>query len=153
MHPSDRARLDLLRRWANVLDNYFQVPGTRIRFGIDAIIGLVPGIGDLSAPIFAAFIIVSGLRMRVPPIVLARMVLNAALDATLGLVPFLGDVADVFWKANLRNLALLERHAIPGIPPSPGDYVVVIVCLIVLVAMAVLPILLAIWLLTSFALI
>lgn len=143
----------MLRRWANVLDNYFQVPGTRIRFGFDAIVGLVPGIGDLSAPVFAAFIIASGLRMRVPPVVLARMVLNAALDAMLGLVPFLGDIADVFWKANLRNLALLERHAIPGIPPSPGDYVFVILCLILLVAVAVLPILIVIWLLTSFALI
>ena len=76
--------------------------------------GSIPGIGDLASPVYTALILIEGLRLRVPAVVQARMVLNAALDMLIGLVPLLGDIADVAWKANLRNLALLERHAHPG---------------------------------------
>ncbi len=149
----DPNQLDLLRRWAVLLDSAFRVPGTQIRFGFDAIVGLIPGLGDLSAPVFAAFIIATGFRMGVPHIVLARMVLNAALDVLLGLVPLLGDLADVAWKANLRNMALLERHARPGIPPAPADYAFVALCLILLAGVIAIPILLVIWLLTAIPLV
>jgi hypothetical protein len=70
------------------------------------------------------------------------MVANAAIDMLLGLVPFAGDLVDVAWKANLRNLALLERHARPGVLPSRGDYVFVMVCVIVLAFLALAPIVL-----------
>ena len=150
---TDTTSLDLLRRWAVLLDSYFRVPGTRIRFGLDAIIGLVPGLGDFSAPVFAAVLIATGFRMRVPAIVQVRMVLNAGLDMVLGLVPLLGDLVDVAWKANLRNLALLERHARPGVLPSRGDYVFVYVCLGLLFLMTIAPIVLVIWLLSRFSLI
>ena len=150
---TDTASLDLLRRWAVLLDSVFRVPGTRIRFGLDAIIGLVPGLGDFSAPVFAAVLIATGFRMRIPAVVQARMVLNAALDMLMGLVPLLGDLADVAWKANLRNLALLERHGRPGIPPSRGDYVFVYVCFGLLVLIAIVPIVLVLWLLSRFSLI
>jgi hypothetical protein len=149
----DSNQLDLLRRWAVLLDSVFRVPGTQIRFGFDAIVGLIPGLGDLSAPVFAAFIIGTGFRMGVPHIVLARMVLNAALDVVLGLVPLLGDLVDVAWKANLRNMALLERHARPGVPPAPADYAFVTLCLILLGGLIATPILLLIWLLTAFPLV
>jgi hypothetical protein len=139
MRDSD---LDGIRRWANLLDNAFQIPGTRIRFGFDAIIGLIPGVGDLSAPVFAAVILVTGFKLRLPAIVQARMVLNAVIDMALGLVPVLGDLADIAWKANLMNLALLERHARPGVPPSQSDYVFVIVCVIVLAFVAIAPLML-----------
>lgn len=145
--------LDLLRRWAVLLDSAFRVPGTRIRFGLDAIIGLIPGIGDLSAPVFAIAILATGLRLRVPLVVQARMVLNAAIDMVLGLVPFLGDLVDIAWKANLRNLALLERHARPGVPPSRSDYVVVIGFVIVLVFIALTPIYLLMLLLSRWSLV
>lgn len=137
--PSQRETLDALRRWAVLLDSVFRVPGTQIRFGLDAIIGLVPGLGDLSTPAFAALILLQAVRMKLPVVVQARMVLNAAFDMLLGLVPVLGDLADVGWKANLRNLALLERHARPGVPPSRSDYVVVILLITVLVAIAAVP--------------
>jgi hypothetical protein len=138
--------LDVLRRWAVLLDSVFRVPGTRIRFGFDALVGLVPGIGDLSAPLFTAMILATGFSMRVPAIVQARMVLNAAIDMAIGLVPLLGDLADVAWKANLRNVALLERHAQPGVPPSRGDYIFVVVCLVLVVLVAAVPLTLLIWL-------
>jgi hypothetical protein len=141
-------RLESLRRWAVILDSLFRVPGTSIRFGLDAIVGLIPGLGDMASPIYTALILLEGLRRRVPAVVQARMVLNAALDMGVGLVPILGDIADVAWKANLKNLALLERHARPGTPASAGDYVFVALCLAVLVLIAVLPLAIIIWLLS-----
>jgi len=143
-------RLESLRRWAVVLDSLFRVPGTSVRFGLDAIVGLIPGIGDLASPVYTALILIEGLRLRVPAVVQARMVLNAALDMGIGLVPLLGDIADVAWKANLRNLALLERHAHPGTAPRAADYVFVAVCLAVVAAVALVPIALLVWLLFRF---
>lgn len=152
--PRARAtNLDALRRWATLLDSAFRVPGTSIRFGLDAIVGLVPGLGDLSTPIFAVVLLVTGFRLRLPAIVQARMVLNAAIDMAIGLVPLLGDVVDVAWKANLRNLALLERHAHPGVPPSRGDYVFVIVCVIVLTFVTLAPLMLLVYVLTRWSLV
>lgn len=153
MHRSPAPDLDLLRRWAFLLDSYFRVPGTNVRFGFDAIIGLVPGLGDLVAPVFTISVLATALKMRVPPVVQARMVLNAAIDAFIGLVPVLGDLADIAWKADLRNVALLERHARPGVPPTKGDYWFVSLCIGLVVLIAVVPVLFLIWLLTRFALI
>ena len=146
-------RLDSLKRWAVILDSLFRVPGTSVRFGLDAIVGVIPGLGDLASPLYTALILLEGLRLRVPAVVQARMVLNAALDMGVGLVPILGDIADVAWKANLRNVALLERHARPGTPPSAGDYFFVAVCLGMIAVIAIVPILLIIWLLSRFPLV
>jgi hypothetical protein len=143
---SDSSRLVLLRRWADLLDRAFLIPGTGIRFGLDAVIGLVPGIGDLASPIFTGVLLLTGLRMRVPVVVQARMVLNAGLDMLIGLVPLLGDIADIAWKANVRNLALLERHATPGAPPRRSDYIFVFVCLGLVLLVALVPIMLFAWL-------
>ena len=141
--------LDALRRWAVLLDSAFRIPGTGIRFGLDAIVGLIPGLGDISTPAFAALLLVQAVRMRLPVVVQARMVLNAAFDMLIGLVPILGDLADIGWKANLRNLALLERHARPGALPARGDYLFVWVWLAVLMLIAITPIVLIIWLLSA----
>ena len=141
--------LDALRRWAVLLDSAFRIPGTGIRFGLDAIVGLIPGLGDISTPAFAALLLMQAVRMRLPVVVQARMVLNAAFDMLIGLVPILGDLADIGWKANLRNLALLERHARPGVPPARGDYWFVWICLAFLALIAITPIVLIIWLLSQ----
>ena len=143
---------DALRRWAVLLDSAFRIPGTRFRFGFDAILGLIPGIGDITTPTFSALILVQAIRMRLPVVVQARIVMNAALDMLLGLVPGLGDLVDIGWKANLRNLALLERHARPGVPPARSDYIVVVIWLIVLAFVAIAPIVLIAYLLTHFRL-
>ena len=138
--------LDLLRRWARIFDSQFQIPGTSIRFGIDPILGLVPGLGDLATPILSMFMVWHGARLRVPKVVLARMVLNALIDAVAGLVPVAGDLFDFGWKATAWNLALLERHAMPGQRATSGDYLFVILCMVLLAAAALLPIVLLIWL-------
>jgi hypothetical protein len=150
--PPNPVALDALRRWAVLLDSIFRVPGTNIRFGLDAIVGLIPGIGDISTPVFAALLLLQAVRMRLPLVVQARMVLNAAIDMLVGLVPILGDLVDVGWKANLRNLALLERHARPGVAPSRADYYFVGVCLALLALIAVMPVMLLIWLLSRWPL-
>jgi Domain of unknown function (DUF4112) len=147
--PPTPDTLAALRRYAVLLDSQFRVPGTNIRFGLDAIVGLIPGIGDISTPVFAALLLLQGVRMRLPIVVQARMVLNAAIDMLFGFVPILGDLVDIGFKANLRNLALLERHARRDVPPSRSDYIFVIVCVIVLTFVALSPIAVLVWLLSS----
>ena len=131
----------MLRRWARVFDSAFRIPGTEIRFGLDPILGLVPGIGDFASPLLSIFMVWHGAQMRVPKIVLARMVLNALIDAVAGVVPVFGDLFDFGWKATAWNLALLEKHAMPGQRASSGDYLFVTICCLVLVFAAALPIL------------
>ena len=141
--PSDD--LELLRRWARVLDSHFRVPGTNIRFGWDPILGLVPGLGDFVAPLFAAVILAHAWRLRVPKIVMARMLINAGIDAIVGVVPLLGNVFDVFWKANRANVALLERHAGQRGPARTADWLFVAGALLIALAIAALPILIILW--------
>jgi hypothetical protein len=151
--PPDPAKLEALRRWAVLFDSAFRIPGTRIRVGLDAILGLIPGLGDISTPAFSAILLLQAVRMRVPLVVQARMVLNAGIDMLLGLVPVLGDLVDIGWKANLRNLALLERHARPGVPPSRSDYAVVAIALLLLALVTVVPLVIAGWLLSRWSMV
>jgi len=144
----DQRGLELLRQWARIFDSQFRIPGTDIRFGIDPLLGLVPGVGDLASPILSMFMIWHGVKLRVPKIVIARMMLNALIDAGVGAIPLVGDLFDFGWKATEWNLALLERHAMPGRGATSSDYVFVIFCCVVLAAAALLPIL-AFWLLGS----
>ncbi|SRR6266478_8479597 len=106
----DQRRLDRLRRVGWLLDNSIPIPGTRFRLGIDQLIGLVPGIGDLIGGVLSLYIIVEASRMGVPPGLLARMGWNVAVDTFVGEVPILGDLFDIGFKANIRNLALLDGY-------------------------------------------
>ena len=134
-----------LRTWAVLLDAKFRIPGTEIRFGIDPVLALIPGLGDLASPIFATLLIVQGLHQRVPKIVLVRMLANALIDAAIGAVPLAGPVGDIFWKANVRNLSLLERHARPGLKPSRSDYAFVFGLVAVFGMIVVVPVVMAVW--------
>ena len=139
--------LDRLRRLARLFDSAFRIPGTSIRFGLDPIIGFIPGIGDLASPVLTLAILWHAVALRVPKIVLARMVLNAAIDALLGMIPLIGDLFDFAWKANDWNLALLERHAIAAARPTTGDWLFVTACAAVVLASAAIPVVMLIWLL------
>lgn len=145
MDPRD-PRLENLRRYQYVLDKAFRVPGTNVRFGWDPIVGLVPWAGDVLTALMAGAIVVQAHRMRVPRVVQLRMVINVGLDLLMGVVPFIGDVADVFWKANTKNMALLDRHAAALVPPTRGDrlFVAAVLGLIGLMALAPLALLWAI---------
>ena len=106
----DQRRLERLRRVGYLLDNSIPIPGTRFRLGIDQLIGLVPGIGDLIGGLLSLYIIVESARIGVPRGLLARMGWNVAVDTLVGEVPILGDLFDIGFKANIRNLALLDRY-------------------------------------------
>jgi len=142
MMPSIKA----LRFWADLLDSRFTIPGTEIRFGLDPILSLIPGLGDLASPVFTVVLLVQGLRQRVPRAVMFRMVINALIDALIGMVPVAGNVGDVFWRANNMNLALLERYAEPGRPPSSGDVAFVWIVIIFFAIAVLVPALIALWL-------
>ncbi len=136
-------RLARLRRLKYWLDDAFRVPGTRLRFGWDPIIGVVPWFGDLVTAIMSLAILAQAHQMRIPRIVQLRMLVNIAVDVLVGIVPVAGDVADVFWKANTKNLALLERHAAEPRAATAGDWLFVAgmfgaVVLVALVPLAVL---------------
>jgi hypothetical protein len=140
------AVLSLLRRWADLLDSRFVVPGTSIRFGLDPILSLIPGVGELASPAFAMILLVQGVRQGVPKVVLLRMLFLALLDALIGAVPAVGSVGDVFFRANRTNLALLERHSRPGVQPTGSDYAFVFGVATLFGALLALPLILAIWL-------
>jgi hypothetical protein len=137
-----------LRFWADLLDSRFRIPGTDIRFGIDPILSLIPGFGDLASPIFTVVLLVQGLRQHVPRVVMVRMVVNALIDALIGAIPVAGNIGDIFWRANNLNLALLERHARAGRPPTAGDYAFVWLIALVLGLLILVPVLIALWLAT-----
>jgi hypothetical protein len=127
-------RIDLLRRWSRLMDSAYRVPGTKFRFGWDPIIGFIPGVGDVATASFAATLLYHAYRLGVPRVVLGRMALNTLVDLAAGLVPFAGDVADIAWKSNALNLALLERHERPGVKPSSGDWAVVLLAIVVILS-------------------
>lgn len=109
--PQSRAeRLARLDALANLLDTAFVLPGTNIRFGFDAMIGLVPGIGDAITTLISLYIVREARELGAPRHLIARMLANVALDGIAGAVPFLGDAFDVMWRANRRNVALLRKH-------------------------------------------
>ena len=150
---TDRARevdVTLSRRLARVMDDAVTVPGTRIGVGLDAVIGLVPGIGDAVGSALSSIIVRDAVRARVPMVVLARMGLNLVVDALLGLVPGLGDVLDVAHRANRKNLRLLLREIErePLREPPTADYVAGAVALMVVPLLAGVAVtVLGIWLL------
>jgi len=101
------ARLDTL---ATVMDTALVVPGTKIRFGVDAIVGLVPGIGDLITSLVSLYIVHEAHQLGAPKHLILRMIWNVAIDGVVGSAPLVGDVFDVLWRANRRNMALLHDH-------------------------------------------
>lgn len=132
MTIEETTRLDRLRRYSYWLDEGIPVPGTRFRVGLDALFGLFPGIGDVIGAILAITIVGEAVRRRAPPLVLLRMLLNIAVDTGLGSIPIAGDIFDAVWKANRRNVALLERHLGEHATAQPVNRFVVTVAVVAL---------------------
>ncbi|NMO17919.1 DUF4112 domain-containing protein [Pyxidicoccus fallax] len=107
--PPDTASLAQVRRLSQFLDNSIPLPGGA-RVGWDAVIGLVPGVGDVAGVLLSGFIVLQAQRLGASPSVLTRMLGNLAIEAVVGSVPFLGDLFDAAFKANVRNVRLLEQH-------------------------------------------
>ena len=134
--------LDLL---AHILDDWFRVPGTSIRFGVDGIIGLVPGLGDIIGGLASTIIVVAAWVRGVPYITLVRMVVNIGIEVLLGTVPLLGDLFDIAWKANRRNYALITRHLQQSRRQTWRDWVFLLVIAVTLTAIFLAPIFLILW--------
>jgi uncharacterized membrane protein len=118
-------RLDAL---AQLTDTAFVLPGTDIRFGLDSVIGLVPGIGDVVSGLISSYLIWEARRLGVSKWILGRMMANTLIDTTIGAIPLAGDLFDVMFKANVKNMSLLRRHLErKGVSRSPptiieGDF-------------------------------
>ncbi|MEO6394223.1 MAG: DUF4112 domain-containing protein [Pyrinomonadaceae bacterium] len=102
------ASLDQISRW---MDGLFRIPGVGWRFGLDAVIGLIPGVGDTATTLVSFYILAAGVRYRVPKITLLRMAANLGIDYLVGTIPFVGDAFDMFWKANQMNVDLIKERA------------------------------------------
>ena len=135
--------LDLL---AHVLDDCFRLPGTSIRFGLDGIIGLIPGLGDILAGLASCIIIVAAWFRGVPYVGLARMAVNVAVEVLVGTIPIAGDAFDIAWKANRRNYALMTRHLRQPRRHTWKDYVFLLCMAIALLAIFILPVIVIVWL-------
>jgi hypothetical protein len=139
--PARRAdRLVLSRRLALLMDDLVRIPGTRQGVGLDAVIGLVPGVGDLLGSGISSAIMYDAVRARVPVPVLARMAWNLVVDALLGLVPMAGDLVDVAHRANRRNYRLLEAAVLADPDPEPPT----VAYLAAALALTVLPLVLSV---------
>jgi hypothetical protein len=108
--PSHIASLRRLRRISHLLDNAIPIPGTKYRIGLDPILGLIPGGGDLISSIFAGYVVFKSAQMGVPQETLVKMATNIVFDTVAGTVPVAGDLLDVTWKANVKNIELLDAH-------------------------------------------
>jgi hypothetical protein len=134
--------LELLSR---LLDTWFRVPGTNIRFGLDGIIGFVPGVGDFLAGAASCIIVLAAYVRGVPMVTVARMVANVAIEVVVGMVPVLGNLFDIGWRANRRNYHLLELSITGGKRDTWRDWAFLGLLAAGLMLLAMLPFLLLLW--------
>jgi len=134
---------------AALLDDIFRIPGTKIRFGLDALIGWVPGVGDAMTGIASFLIVFASWRRGAKAVTLVRMVANVLLETAIGAIPVAGDAFHIIWKANRRNYRLLLREKEEPGANTKRDWMFLAVLLFALIAAAVIPIAILIWLLRS----
>lgn len=134
-----------MRLLAQLLDDSITIPGTGRKIGLDPIVGLIPGIGDLIGAVLSAYIILEAARADVSGFTLVRMVANVGFDTLLGAIPVVGDVFDAMWKSNTKNVAILERHVARqtshgarGRSYNVGAVVLTVIALLVIVGVGLL---------------
>ncbi|HEU5088094.1 MAG TPA: DUF4112 domain-containing protein [Roseiflexaceae bacterium] len=141
--------LNRLRTIATILDDAVRIPGTKIRFGLDPLLGLLPGGGDAVTGAVATYAIVLAARLGAPPAVIARLAMNVLVDVATGTIPLVGDLFDVGWKSNRKNVQLLERYQSEPQKVKASSWVVVGVMLLLIVAAIVGVFVLTAWLLRA----
>ena len=139
----DDEHLDIL---SHVLDDFIRIPGTSIRFGLDGIVGVIPGIGDMMGGIASCIIIVAAWVRGVPYPVLARMVANVGIEVVVGAIPMVGDMFDIAWRANRRNYALLTGSLYEPRKHSRQSWLFLAALCVVLMVLMMVPTLLLAWL-------
>jgi hypothetical protein len=138
-------RDETLQRLEVLLDEAFRVPGTQIRFGIDGIVGLVPGLGDVLAGLLSLIIPVAAWIRGVPYVTLARMAANLSIGVLVGTIPIFGDIFDIAWKANRRNYRLLSRHLGEPRQHTWRDWAFLLLLGITMVIIFAIPVVLVVW--------
>ena len=123
---------------ARLMDSRFKIPGTRFRFGLDPLIGLIPGLGDFTGFLISGYMILICARNGASGFVLARMTFNIFIDALIGAIPLIGDLFDFAYKANDRNLKLMQQHYIEGRHKGGAWKVVVPILIVLFIVIAVL---------------
>jgi len=144
--PFSDEHLDIL---SHLLDDFLRIPGTPIRFGLDGIVGFIPGAGDIIAGLASTIIIFAAWARGVPYIVLARMVLNVLIETVVGAVPFVGNLFDIAWRANRRNYKLLEGSIADPRRHTLTSWLVFAALALVLIGIMLLPALFLAWLWTD----
>jgi hypothetical protein len=130
-----RQGLEPLFKWlAYIMDDVVRVPGTKFRFGLDPLLGLIPGIGDTSSALVSAFALVQAVRLGVPKVLLMRMALNILVNEVIGVVPVVGDAFSFWFKSNARNYEIIKTHRLGSSVAKKSDWLFVIGILVVLVA-------------------
>jgi hypothetical protein len=140
LNREERKRVEIeesLENLARYLDGLFRIPGTGWRFGLDALIGLVPNVGDTLTSLASFYILVAGVRYGVPKITLLRMAFNIGLDYLVGTIPFIGDAFDFFWKANKQNMDLIRERATGQNVGTTSDYIFVFGIILFLILLLV----------------
>jgi hypothetical protein len=152
-----RSRADVERgldQLSRLMDGMFRIPGTGWRVGLDAIVGLIPGVGDFATTAVSFYILAAGVRYRVPKVTLLRMAANVGVDYLLGAVPVVGDLFDAAWKSNQMNVELLrQRASVSAEEATSGrasDWLFLGVILVALLLMLVGSVVVSLWLLTLF---
>ncbi len=154
--PARAERADVeqsLEQLSRAMDGLFRIPGTGWRIGLDALVGLIPGVGDFATTAVSLYILAAGVRYRVPKVTLLRMASNIAVDYLLGSVPIVGDLFDAAWKSNQMNVELLKRRA--SVAPEEArhgrlsDWLFLAVIVLGLLVLLVGSVALSLWLLTQ----
>lgn len=129
-----RKGLEPVFKWiAYIMDEVIRVPGTQFRFGLDPLIGLIPGIGDTSSALVSAFALIQAVRLGVPKVLLMRMALNILVNEVVGVIPVIGDSFSFWFKSNARNYEIIKTHRLGPSPPRRSDWLFVIGVLVFLV--------------------
>ncbi len=139
------ASLKRLQRMSHVLDKAIAIPGSDIRVGLDPILGLLPGGGDVVTGLLSVYIVFEAAKMGLPAPTLGRMGFNILLDVLSGTVPVLGDIFDVGWKANSQNVALIEKHVAAPTPSRAADKAFSILVITGLIALVIGMAALSVW--------
>lgn len=139
IEPDDKLPRDLvaLRRFAYLMDEAFTIKGLPFKIGLDALLGLIPGIGDVIGGVMSSWIVIGALRHRVPGRIILRMLLNIGIDLVGGAVPVAGDVFDFLYEENVKNMRLLEKHRDRRRPPRSWASIALVAVLIVMLVIAV----------------
>jgi Domain of unknown function (DUF4112) len=144
----DRRQVELeesLESLSRYLDDWIKIPVVGWRFGLDALIGLIPNVGDTITSVASFYILIAGVRYGVPKITILRMAFNIGLDYVVGSIPVIGDAFDFVWKSNKKNMNLIREHAKGKNAGTSGDYLFVFGIITALVALLVVSILLSLF--------